>query len=114
MCGYNGADTPIYVDEQLTQHTYEILTQAKALKKMGMKYVWTSNGDVLCREQDDSPMVRINSLEKIKEIEKRMALSNKRKKNSSSKKHNGKTQTPTNIKVTNEEEEDEFFSESDT
>lgn len=106
-CGYSGSDTPIYVDEQLTQHTFELLEQAKALKKVGMKYVWTSNGDVLCREKDDTPVTRISSHDKIKSIEKRLILSSK--KNNKPAKNKKQNKPTTSV----EQSSDDFYSDVD-
>lgn len=85
MYGYAGDSKPIYVDEQLTKYTYTLFAQAKQLKKIGIKHVWVSNGDVLYREADDSQTKRIHSSTQIKEIEKAVML-NKNKLNNN--KHN--------------------------
>lgn len=106
MCDYEGEDKPIYVDEQLTQGTYELLAQAKALKKVGMKYVWTSNGNILCREKDDSHVIKISSAAQIQSIEKKMMSSNKKKK------QKGK-QSKAKPKQQSESEEEDFFTDAD-
>lgn len=104
MCGYSGDNKPIFVDEQLTQQTYELLAQAKALKKLGVKYVWTSNGDILCRERDESPVTKIDSLAKVKAIEKKLVLSNKKKAKRVRKKEQNKESVSS---------DGEFFSEAE-
>lgn len=80
--GYGGDSKPIYVDEQLTKYTYTLLAQAKQLKKIGIKHVWVSNGDVLYRQTDDSKTQRILSSHQVKEIEKGIMLSKNKATNS--------------------------------
>lgn len=85
MYGYDGECKPIFVDEQLTKYTYSLFAQAKELKKVGIKYVWVSNGDVLYKQSDDSQTKRISSSMQINDIEKAIMLS--KKKATSSKTH---------------------------
>lgn len=86
MYGYDGDSKPIYADEQLTKYTYTLFTQAKDLKKVGIKHVWVSNGDVLYRQNDDSQTKRIHSSFQIKEIEKAIMLSKHKATNTMSRK----------------------------
>lgn len=72
MYGSNGDEKPIYIDEALTKHTYNLLSEAKKLKKYGVKFIWTSNGDVLMREKENDKVVKIRSEQHIDEIRKQL------------------------------------------
>lgn len=87
MYGYDGDSKPIYVDEKLTKYTYTLFAQAKELKKVGIKYVWVSNGNVLDKQNDDPQTKRIHSSLQIKEIEKAIMLSKNKATNNMSRKH---------------------------
>lgn len=91
MLGQEGEIKPIYVDEQLTRESYQLFSAAKGLKKIGMKHVWISQGDVLVREKDDSMVVKIQSQNQISEIEKKLVLNTKGK---SSNTNNNGTKKP--------------------
>lgn len=50
--GFTGDDRPIFIDEIVTQHTHNLLMEARKLREYGVKYVWSSKGDVLVRERE--------------------------------------------------------------
>lgn len=78
MFGYNDTPKPVYVDEQLTRATFMLFKRAKELKKVGAKFVWISNGEILTRQADKSPVVRIISEAQIVEIENQLLLQQNR------------------------------------
>lgn len=72
--GLTGTPSPVYVDEQLTKDTYQLLARAKQLKKIGYKFIWVSNGEILIRENDEAKVTKITSAHQITELEKKHAL----------------------------------------
>lgn len=73
--GLAGRDTPVFIDEITTQHTRNLFLEARKLREYGVKYVWTSKGDVLIRVKDGSSVQRIESIQQIDQI-KRDAVNN--------------------------------------
>lgn len=104
MYEYDGDSVPMYVDEQLTKYTYTLFAQAKDLKKVGIKHVWVSNGDVLYRQTDDSQTKRIHSSSQIKEIEKAIMLSKTKAVNNKSHKHTQQSNGNVNGKKSNKKD----------
>lgn len=86
MYGYKGEAKPIFIDEHVTAETYKLFTQAKLLRKCGIKYIWISNGEVLVREGDNSKVTRIVPSSQITDIETQLALKTD--------KSNGRTDKP--------------------
>lgn len=64
-----GEPSKIFISEQLTTETGLLFKKARELRKFGIKYVWTSNGNVLLKSDSKSKTVRItedNDVIKIK------------------------------------------------
>lgn len=80
--GFDDESNPIYVDEQLTKDTYKLFARAKQLKKIGIKYIWVANGQILIRETDEAKVTKILSECQVTELEKRHALTSKAKRTS--------------------------------
>lgn len=60
----------IYINENLTQHRRTILSVARKLKtKCNVMYVWTKNGNVFIHENERAPIIKVNSVKDILEIE---------------------------------------------
>lgn len=74
MYGYGGESLPIYVDDQLTKETFLLFKETKQLKKIGIAFVWLSNGNILVRETSDSQITRIESFTQLKEFEQSLLL----------------------------------------
>lgn len=70
MFGYEGADKPVYVDEQLTRETFLLFKHAKELKTKGCKFVWIANGDIMIRTDESAPYIKITNKHQIDKIEK--------------------------------------------
>lgn len=96
--GYTDKSGPIYVDEQLTKQTFLLFKRAKELKRQGFKFVWISNGEILVRESETSPVIRITAESQIIEIENEILLS---KKNTKGDKRNPKQEKKINKKNKN-------------
>lgn len=73
VMGQQREERPIFIDEITTQHTRNLLMEARKLREYGVKYVWSSKGDVLIRERDGAGVQRIDSLYQI-ECKKRELL----------------------------------------
>lgn len=63
----------IRVTEQLTKENQTLLYQAKSLrnipeKNLKFKYVWSSDGQILARKKERSKVIRIKSLDHIKQL----------------------------------------------
>lgn len=51
---------PLLVSEQLTKSNQELLYQARSLRgENGFKFVWSSNGQILARQKQNSKVIRI-------------------------------------------------------
>lgn len=56
------SSTNIYIDEQLTQYTARLLTKCRQLRsEMSIKYVWTSNGTIYMRTDDNAPAIMVKN-----------------------------------------------------
>ncbi|KAG5886231.1 hypothetical protein JTB14_029831 [Gonioctena quinquepunctata] len=66
-CKVNGVDK-IYVNEQLTFLTLNILHEANNLKKVGYKFVWSRNGIVYARIKEGENAIKINSIYHCREL----------------------------------------------
>lgn len=55
----------IYIDEHLTKSNFALYMQARALRKSGVKYVWTHNGCTFIKITNDSKAVRIRHLDDL-------------------------------------------------
>lgn len=91
--GFAGEPIPVYVDEQLTKDTYQLLARAKQLKKAGIKYIWVTNGEVLIRANDEAKVIKILSVHQVTELEKNHALTTAEKRSNNKHKLRPRTQT---------------------
>lgn len=66
---------PIYINECLTRDNYLLLSAAVKLKRFGVKFVWTQNGNVLIRQNENKPIVRIKDMKHINAIEETLLTS---------------------------------------
>lgn len=54
--------TNIYIDEQLTKYTARLLSRCRQLKsEINIKYIWTSNGIIYMRIDDNTPVIMIQN-----------------------------------------------------
>lgn len=61
--GFHGTSKPVFVNEHLTQKNKQLLGAAIARKKVVQwKFVWSSNGKILARRAESTPIIRITSL----------------------------------------------------
>uniref|UniRef100_A0A8D8QQ40 FP protein C-terminal domain-containing protein n=1 Tax=Cacopsylla melanoneura TaxID=428564 RepID=A0A8D8QQ40_9HEMI len=61
----------IYMHEQLTKPNHNLLLHVKKLaKQYSWRYVWIRDGSVLMRENDVSPIYKVNSMEHVHSIMK--------------------------------------------
>lgn len=64
--GFEGASKPVFLNEHLTRKNKQLLGAAVAKKKsVAWKYVWTSNGKVLARRGESTPILRITTMADI-------------------------------------------------
>lgn len=73
----------IYFDEHLTKENHTIYMAARKLKKHGFKYVWTRNGRIFVKYDEDSKVLWIDSpgtlnklFQEVDEYEKRKEKAN--------------------------------------
>lgn len=108
MYGCKGDEKPIYIDEPLTKHTYNLLNEAKKLKKYGVKFIWTSNGDVLMREKENDKVVKVRSEQHIDEIRRQIAHNdNKQKRRCSAEQAKQPNKRARNGKVADDDDADD-------
>lgn len=74
MFGYTGEVRPIYVDEQLTSQTFKLFKETKKLKRIGVKFVWIANGEVLIRETEQAKIHSIKQQSQLTELENDIVL----------------------------------------
>lgn len=67
--GFNPA-LPIYISEQLTKNTLEILNRAKKLRNQNIiKYVWSRDGTIFIRKDDQDPAIKIEDISQLQDNE---------------------------------------------
>lgn len=60
--GLGESSSYIFLDEELTQQTYQLFKKAKLqLKNIGFKYVWHRNGNILARKNDNDELIVIKN-----------------------------------------------------
>lgn len=67
-CGINASNAKVYINEHLSDITYNLLKEAKKCKDHGFKFVWYQNGSVLLRKKDGDKIIKVRNtlhLEKI-------------------------------------------------
>ena len=74
LAGYNfkdiGVDTKrVFINENLTAYTKSLFYQANLLKKQyEWKYIWTRNGIIKLRQNDDFPIITVKEVNDLKKI----------------------------------------------
>lgn len=58
----------IYIDEHLTRSNMQLFMEARKLRSMGVKFVWTRNGSVLMRRKENEKIVRIRDFAQLSSI----------------------------------------------
>lgn len=67
------ANNLVYIDEQLTPYTAELLRKAKAVKKeLELKYVWTKNGVVHLKKNDESEVAVVRNEIELEDYRKKL------------------------------------------
>lgn len=75
---WGSADQIIYLDEHLTRENHLLYMATRKLKHSGFKFVWTRNGHIFVRFNENASIVKIESVHQIKElIARKMALDKK-------------------------------------
>lgn len=60
---------PILITEELTKENQELLYAARSLRETHkFKYVWSNNGQILVRPQQNSKVIRINDIKHVNEL----------------------------------------------
>lgn len=67
-CGLGAAETPIFINEELTKEVYVLFKSAKRLRDKGFKYVWHKNGKILARKEDGDRVILIDSEDFINKL----------------------------------------------
>lgn len=55
-----GQQSKVYISEQLSMETGYLFKMARELRKFGIKYVWTNNGNVLVKSDSKAKIVRMS------------------------------------------------------
>lgn len=67
--GYEGAAVPIYINENLSPVKRKLYKAAREIKKSkNFTFLWVRNGNILMRENQGSPVVRITSMEDLEKL----------------------------------------------
>lgn len=74
--GQGKAPNNIYVNEQLTAVNQGLHKRARDLRIKGLKFVWTNAGKVLVRENEQSPIIYVKTLEIITALEEKFKSAN--------------------------------------
>lgn len=61
-------ETNVYVNEHLTPYTKNLLFHAKKLKQQGYKYIWTWEGKIFAKKDDNGERMRISSVQDLKKL----------------------------------------------
>lgn len=67
-------NTSIFIDEQLTAKTRELLEYAKTLKDDGYKFVWVKDGRIFVKEKEDKKPVPIKSAQDVEKLSKKRSI----------------------------------------
>jgi hypothetical protein len=71
--GYRGPDTTIYINDHLTVHNDSIAKRTRDMRREGkIKGAWTRNCKIFIRINQYGPAIRINNLNQMSEIEKKV------------------------------------------
>lgn len=71
----NIINKPIYVNDCLTKENYLLLSATIKLKRFGIKFVWTQNGNILLRKSENTPIIRVRDKKHLDLIEEELILS---------------------------------------
>ena len=58
----------MYVNEHLTMHNKNLLYQAKKLKQLGFKYVWTVEGKIFIRKSENDERIRVTTITELNKL----------------------------------------------
>jgi len=58
----------VYLNEHLNRKNQVLLGKSKALREKGYKYVWSKNGSVFARKNDQSAVIKILNEQKLAEL----------------------------------------------
>lgn len=61
-------NTRIYINEEMTKHTYTCYKESLKLKEYGFQFVWQKNGHIYARQNPQSEQVRIRDTLHLQEI----------------------------------------------
>lgn len=64
----DGSSTPVYINENLTNHNKELLWNAKQKLKATFKFIWVKYGRVLCRKDENSRVIPLYSTMDIEKL----------------------------------------------
>lgn len=67
-CGINTSNTKIYINEHLSDITYNLLKEAKKCKDHGFKFVWYQNGSVLLRKREGDKIIKVRNTLHLQKI----------------------------------------------
>lgn len=71
----NSSRRPILISEQLTRQNQELLYKARSLRgKDNFKFVWSTNGQILARQRQDSKVIRIIDAEHVNRLRAELNL----------------------------------------
>jgi len=60
----------VYINEHVTIKNQKLLKTAKALRDHGFKYVWSKNGKVFVRANNDSRIIHIGKVEEVDRLKR--------------------------------------------
>lgn len=67
--GIQGETKQVYINEHLTRKKKHILFEARRLKyEKQYKYLWTRNGKIFIRKEDNSGVINLNTIDDLKKI----------------------------------------------
>lgn len=67
-CNINNSNEKIYVNEEMTTVTYQLLREAFKLKDVGFQFIWHKNGTIYARLKEEEEAIKIQSAEIIKQL----------------------------------------------
>ena len=59
---------PVFATDHLTLFNQEIYRKAKSLKNKNFKCIWTQHGKVLCRKDDQSEIIKLNTFDVVDQL----------------------------------------------
>lgn len=71
-----GQQSKVYISEQLSTETGYLFKMARELRKFGIKYVWTNNGNVLVKSDSKAKTVRITHVDDVMKMKSKFGSGN--------------------------------------